>query len=117
MYQEEFSFLNKVPSFRFDTSKTIIATVDDYSTVRYEKNYYSVPTKYLRKDVTVKGYGNNVQVFYQNITREVLAEKNFEEILNKLPAAILKFDSEQNIVLCGKLFPGTVCINNPSIFI
>jgi len=67
MYQEEFSFLNKVPSFRFDTSKTIIATVDDYSTVRYEKNYYSVPTKYLRKDVTVKGYGNNVQVFYQNI--------------------------------------------------
>lgn len=52
--------------FRFDISKTIIATVDDYSTVRYEKKYYSVPTKYLRKDVTVKGYGNYVRIFCQN---------------------------------------------------
>jgi transposase len=66
MYEEEFHFLNAVPLFRFDTSKTIIATVDDYSTVRYEKNYYSVPTKYFRKDVTVKGYGNYIRIFYQN---------------------------------------------------
>lgn len=66
MYQEELPLLNSVPLFRFDTSKTIIASVDDYSTVRYEKNYYSVPTKYLRKDVTVKGYGNYIKIFYQN---------------------------------------------------
>lgn len=66
MYQEERSFLNPVPLFRFDTSKTVISNVDDYSTVRYEKNYYSVPTKYLRKDVTVKGYGNYIRIFYQN---------------------------------------------------
>lgn len=67
MYQEELYFLNTVPLFRFDTSKTLIATVDDYSTIRYEKNYYSVPTKYLRRDVTVKGYGNFIQIFYQNV--------------------------------------------------
>lgn len=66
MYQEEYSFLNPLPSFRFDTSKTTIVAVDDYSTVRYEKNFYSVPTKYLRKDVTVKGYGNYVDIYYQN---------------------------------------------------
>jgi len=66
MYQEELYLLNQIPLFRFDTSKTIIAAVDDYSTVRYEKNYYSVPTKHLRKDVTIKGYGNYVRIFYQN---------------------------------------------------
>ncbi|QNO13305.1 IS21 family transposase [Alkalicella caledoniensis] len=66
MYTEELPYLSSIPSFRFDTSKSIVATVDDYSTVRYEKNYYSVPTKYLRKEVTVKGYGNTIRVIYQN---------------------------------------------------
>jgi len=53
MYQEELRCLNSIPMFQFATSKTVVAGVDDYSTVRYEKNYYSVPVKYLRKDVTV----------------------------------------------------------------
>ena len=66
MYQEELRCLNAIPMFRFDTSKTVVASVDDYSTVRYEKNYYSVPVKYLRKEVTVKGYGNYLSILYQN---------------------------------------------------
>ena len=37
MYQEELRFLKPIPKYRFDTSKTAVATVDDYSTVRYEK--------------------------------------------------------------------------------
>lgn len=65
MYQEEARFLNTIPGFRFDTSKTAIAKVDDFSTVRYEKNNYSVPTKYLRKDVTVKGYANSICILYE----------------------------------------------------
>ena len=64
MYQEESKFLNTIPKYRFDTSKTAIAKVDDFSTVRYEKNNYSVPTRYLRKDVTVKGYANSICVLH-----------------------------------------------------
>lgn len=60
MYQEELRSLNGIPLYRYDTSKTAISRVDDFSTVRYEKNNYSVPTKYLRKDVTVKGYANSI---------------------------------------------------------
>ena len=60
MYQEELRNLNMIPLYRYDTSKTVIAKVDDFSTVRYEKNNYSVPTKHLRKDVTVKGYANYI---------------------------------------------------------
>lgn len=66
LYQEELRCLNAIPKFQFDTSKTVIAGVDDYSTVRYEKNNYSVPVKYLRKEVTVKGYGNYIRIFYLN---------------------------------------------------
>lgn len=65
MYQEEVQFLNTIPKYRFDTSKTVIAKVDDFSTVRYEKNNYSVPTKYLRKSVTVKGYANNICILHE----------------------------------------------------
>ena len=60
MYQEELRNLNVIPLYRYDTSKTAVAKVDDFSTVRYEKNNYSVPTKYLRKDVTVKGHANSI---------------------------------------------------------
>jgi len=65
MYQEESGFLNNIPRYRFDTSKTAMVKVDDFSTVRYEKNNYSVPTKYLRKDVTVKGYANNICILHE----------------------------------------------------
>lgn len=65
MYQEEVKCLNTIPKYRFDTSKTAIAKVDDFSTVRYEKNNYSIPTKYLRKDVTVKGYANSICILHE----------------------------------------------------
>ena len=65
MYHEEVGYLNTIPKYRFDTSKTAIAKVDDFSTVRYEKNNYSVPTKYLRKSVTVKGYANNICILHE----------------------------------------------------
>ena len=65
MYQEEAKCLNAIPKYRFDTSKTAISKVDDFSTVRYEKNNFSVPTKYLRKDVTVKGYANSINILHE----------------------------------------------------
>ena len=64
-YKEEKIFLRRIPEFRYDTSNTVTHIVGDYSTVRFEKNNYSVPTKYLRKDVTVKGYANEVLIFYE----------------------------------------------------
>jgi len=67
MYQEETSFLKPIPRYRFDTSKTVMAKVDDFSTVRYEKNNYSVPTKYLRKDITVKGYANTIHILHEGL--------------------------------------------------
>ena len=66
LYQEDLHSLTPIPRYRYDTSKTIMAKVDDFSTVRYEKNNYSVPTKYLRKDITVKGYANTLCILHNN---------------------------------------------------
>ncbi len=55
-----------LPHYRFDSSRTITAKVDDYSTVRFDLNNYSVPVKYAGKEVSVKGYGNEVVVLYRN---------------------------------------------------
>jgi transposase len=63
---EETRFLAGIPKFRFDTSKTVVAKTDDYSTVRFEKNNYSVPTRYLMQEITVKGYGNKVILYHRN---------------------------------------------------
>jgi len=54
------------PRYKFDTSKTIIAKADTYSTVRFDCNNYSVPAKYAGKEISVKGYGNEVVMFYHN---------------------------------------------------
>ncbi|MBI9015503.1 MAG: IS21 family transposase [Clostridiales bacterium] len=65
MYEEELSLLKTIPTYQFDTSKTLIASVNDFSTIRFDKNQYSVPVKYLRKHVTVKGYGNHISILYK----------------------------------------------------
>ena len=66
MKMEESRFLNAIPKFRFDTSKTVVAKTDDYSTVRFEKNNYSVPTRYLMQEITVKAQGNTVALWHRS---------------------------------------------------
>jgi hypothetical protein len=58
--------MTQLPRYRFDPSKSIITRVDDFSTVRFDYNHYSVPVKYAGKEVSVKGYGNEVVMFYRN---------------------------------------------------
>jgi len=65
-YEEEWYSLKQIPSYRFDTSRTATPTVGDYSTVRFDKNNYSVPVRCLRKTIVAKGYANKVCFFYNN---------------------------------------------------
>lgn len=44
----------------------MIAKVNEYSTVRFDKNNYSVPADIIGKDVTVKAYGNHIDILYKN---------------------------------------------------
>ncbi len=58
--------LTALPKYKFDPSKSITATVDDYSTVRFDYNHYSVPVKYAGKEISIKGYGNVVLMLSRN---------------------------------------------------
>jgi transposase len=57
--------LTSLPPYRFDISKTLTASVDEFSTVRFDGNHYSVPVTYVNKDVSIKGYGNEIVIIYQ----------------------------------------------------
>lgn len=64
LYELERSCLHPIPAYRYDTSKTTVRKPDEFSTVRYDRNFYSVPTKYIGRDLTVKGYGNTVKILF-----------------------------------------------------
>lgn len=64
LYRQEHQCLRQVPPYRYDTSKTHMGKPDDFSTIRFDRNFYSVPTKYIGRELTVKGYGNEVKILY-----------------------------------------------------
>ena len=64
-YLQEVQFLQPIPLYRYDTSRTAMPQVSDYSTVRFDRNNYSVPVTYIRKEVTVKGYADHVHILYR----------------------------------------------------
>lgn len=66
MFQQEASFLTPLPTYRFDTSRSLTVKVDQFSTVKFDYNYYSVPIEYAGKSVSIKGYGNDVYIYYQH---------------------------------------------------
>ena len=62
MYLAEKECLHPVAPYRYETARVTTPTVGDYSTVRFDRNEYSVPVRFLRKVVTVKGYANKVVI-------------------------------------------------------
>ena len=60
-----------LPSYRFDTSKTVEHKVDSFALVKFDGNKYSVPYQYSNKTVTVKGYGDRVVFMFRG---EIIAQ-------------------------------------------
>lgn len=58
--------LTALPKYIFDPSKSITARVDSFSTVKFDYNYYSVHVDYAGKEVSIKGFGNNIEILYKN---------------------------------------------------
>lgn len=121
-YKEEKIFLRRIPEFRYDTSNTVTHIVGDYSTVRFEKNNYSVPTKYLRKDVTVKGYANEVLIFYEGsviatfdriygVGKTEYRLEHYIDLIERKPRAVfqakpVRENITKELLDWGKLLPG-----------
>jgi transposase len=61
--RQESSYFYSLPKYRFDTSKTSIAKASEFSTVRFDKNNYSVPATLIGKEITIKAYGNHIEIY------------------------------------------------------
>ena len=122
MATEENLFLNAIPKFRFDTSKTVVAKTDDYSTVRFEKNNYSVPTRYLMQDITIKAQGNLVVLWHKNIEvasfercyasgKTLYRLEHYIDLLERKPRSVknarpVKETVSKELLDWGRLLPG-----------
>jgi hypothetical protein len=60
------SSMISLPKYRFDPSNSVTTRVGDFSTIRFDRNNYSVPVEYAGKEVSVKGYGNEVVILSKN---------------------------------------------------
>ena len=121
-FNSEKSMLLPIPTYQFDTSRSITARVDQFSTVRFDCNNYSVPVSLGGREVSVKGYGNQIIVFAAG--REVTSyprcyqkEKTFYQLehylplLEKRPRAVLdakpvKTAIPYELLEWAKLLPG-----------
>ncbi|MGL5917375.1 MAG: IS21 family transposase, partial [Culicoidibacterales bacterium] len=66
MFEIEQPYLTPLPAYTFDASKVNTRKVNNFSTVSFDYNRYSVPVIYAGKTVSVKGYGNQIEVYYQH---------------------------------------------------
>ncbi len=121
-YEIERRYLHSIPAYRFDTSRTTTPTVGDYSTVRFDKNNYSVPVTYLRKDVTVKGYANTVLIYHKGeliasharafgSKKTVYCLEHYIDLLEQKPRAVfqarpVKETVSRELLEWGRQLPG-----------
>jgi len=56
----------RLPPYSFDPGRIVTGMVNSFSTLRFECNNYSVPVQYAGKEVSVKGYGNEILIYYRH---------------------------------------------------
>jgi len=116
LFEEEKDQLIELPSTDFSNIEIMTSKADPYSTVRVDKNRYSVPTRYvgLRVQVTVsvdrvglchdgKKIGSHARVFGNN--KWQLDPDHYLELLQQRPQA---FDSARPIRQWRKSWPGSL---------
>ena len=121
-YVTEQKCLHQIPLYRYDTSRTSTPEVSDYSTVRFDRNNYSVPVRYLRKTVTVKGYATEVHIMHAG---ELIATfdriygsgrtsyrlEHYIDLIERKPRCVfqakpVRATVAQELLEWGKLLPG-----------
>jgi hypothetical protein len=111
-----------VAPYRYETAKVTTPTVGDYATVRFDRNEYSVPVRFLRKAVTVKGYANKVEILCDRdtvVTYERLSGQgkttykleHYISLLERKPRSVFQAKPvrqtvKQELLELGKHLPG-----------
>lgn len=122
MFLAEQACLHPVAPYRYETAKVTTPTVGDYSTVRFDRNEYSVPVRFLRRAVTVKGYANKVEILcdrdtvvaYERISGQGKTAYKLEHyigLLERKPRSVFQSKPvrqtvKQELLDLGKYLPG-----------
>lgn len=122
MFATEQSCLHPVAPYRYETAKVTTPTVGDYSTVRFDRNEYSVPVRFLRRAVTVKGYANKVEILcdretvvtYERLSRQGKTTYKLEHyigLLERKPRSVFQAKPvrqtvKQELLELGQHLPG-----------
>ena len=126
MYLTEKIYLHPIAPYRYDTARVAVPTVGDYSTVRFDRNEYSVPVRFLRKSVTVKGYANKVIIIcdadtivtYERLSGQGKTAYKLEHyigLLERKPRSVFQAKPvrqtvKKEILELGKQLPGVIRI-------
>ena len=73
LFAQEQEKFYPLPKYKYDPAKKTVVRVNQFSTVRFETNNYSVPVQYCGKEVTVRALPNTVEVVFN---RDVIASHN-----------------------------------------
>ena len=106
--KEEKMFLKKLKP-KLDLADVSVSQVDKYSTVRVENNFYSVPEVLVGKQVTIKNYLKDLEVYYNH--KKVCEHKKKDghlEYIIDIMHYLRTFTSKP-----GALNNSTALINNP----
>ena len=118
----ERAFLHPIAPYKYETARIATPAVGDYATVRFDRNSYSVPVRFLRKTVTVKGYANHIHiicdkdtvVIYERLSgKDKTAYKleHYLDLLDRKPRSVfqakpVRQNVRQELLDWGKILPG-----------
>lgn len=63
LYEQERAYLHPLPEYEYETAKSVDAKANNFSTVQFETNKYSVPHKYVHQNVSIKAYPETIEVY------------------------------------------------------
>ena len=122
MYLTDKACLHPIAPYRYETARIATPSVDDYSTVRFDRNEYSVPVRFLRKTVTVKGYANKVVIIcdqdtvvtYDRLTgqgKTTYILEHYIDLLEWKPRSVfqtkpVRQTGKKELLDLGRLLPG-----------
>lgn len=121
-YKIEKAFLHPVAPYKYETARIATPAVGDYATVRFDRNNYSVPIRFLRKTVTVKGYANYVHIICDKDTVVIYERlfgqgktayklEHYLDLLDRKPRSVfqakpVRQNVRQELLDWGKTLPG-----------
>ena len=98
-----------LPKYQYEISKTLYTRINSFSTITYETNKYSVPTKYIGKEVLVKIGHSKITMHYRNTEiachsrvfkkhKKIYDISHYMDALERKPRAIFNAQPVRNFV-------------------